>query len=160
MSKSTETVAVVIGARGTLGQSLVEQLPQTGYAVAAAVARAECDLRDSDGLRALLSRTRPAVVFNAAAYTDVDRAETEPDLAYAVNATAVEELARACLAIRADLVHYSTDFVYDGESERPYDEFDPPSPQGLYARSKRAGELLAAAATPRLYTVRVGCLYG
>jgi dTDP-4-dehydrorhamnose reductase len=57
-------------------------------------------------------------------------------------------------------VHYSTDFVYDGERERPYDEFDPPSPQGLYARSKVAGEQLAAAATGRLFTLRVGCLYG
>jgi dTDP-4-dehydrorhamnose reductase len=152
-------VALILGARGTLGQSLVAELPRAGWTVEA-VGRAECDLRDGAALRALLARTRPTVVFNAAAYTDVDRAESEPDLAYAVNAMAVEDLARAAAAAGVALVHYSTDFVFDGELPRPYDEFDPPSPQGLYARSKVAGERLAAAATARLFTVRVGCLYG
>jgi dTDP-4-dehydrorhamnose reductase len=153
-------VAVVLGARGTLGQTLVEELPGLGYALAATPARAECDIRDGAAVRALLARVRPAVIFNAAAYTNVDRAESEGDLAYEVNALAVEDLARAAAAAGAALVHYSTDFVFDGERERPYDEFDPPSPLGLYARSKVAGERLAAAATARLYVLRVGCLYG
>src|SRR5207237_8260411 len=103
---------------------------------------------------------RPDVIFNATGYTDVDKAETEADTAYAVNALAVQELARATDETGASLLHYSTDFVFDGELERPYDEFDPPSPQGLYARSKRAGEHLAAAASRRVFVVRVGCLYG
>jgi dTDP-4-dehydrorhamnose reductase len=153
-------IALVLGARGTLGQSLVEELPRAGWTLAAAVARAECDIRDADAVRTLIARTRPDVIFNATAYTDVDKAETEPDVAYAVNALAVETLARAAHDAGAALVHYSTDFVFDGELERPYDEFDPPTPQGLYARSKRAGEELAAVATSRLYLVRVGCLYG
>jgi dTDP-4-dehydrorhamnose reductase len=153
-------IALVLGARGTLGQSLAEELPRHGWTVAASVARADCDVRDAAAVRALLARARPDVVFNATAYTDVDRAESEPDTAYAVNALAVHELARACDASGAALVHYSTDFVFDGELERSYDEFDPPSPQGVYARSKRAGELLAAEGTRRLFTVRVGCLYG
>jgi dTDP-4-dehydrorhamnose reductase len=153
-------VAVVLGARGTLGQALVDGLPAAGFELGATPARDECDIRDGAAVRALLARTKPAVVFNAAAYTNVDRAESEPDLVYAVNALAVEDLARATDAAGAALVHYSTDFVFDGELPRPYDEFDPPSPQGLYARSKRAGELLAAAATRRLFTLRVGCLYG
>jgi dTDP-4-dehydrorhamnose reductase len=156
-------VAVVVGARGTLGQSLVEELPRAGWTVALAADRSVCDLRDPAAVRAVIGRAlagRPGVVFNAAAYTDVDRAEAEGDLAYAVNAVAVEALASAAREAGAALVHYSTDFVFDGERERPYDEFDPPSPQGVYARSKVAGELLAAAATPRLFTVRVGCLYG
>src|SRR6185369_16946190 len=123
-------------------------------------ARAECDIRDGAAVRALLARARPAVVFNAAAYTNVDKAESEGDLAYEVNALAVEDLARATAAVGAALVHYSTDFVFDGERERPYDEFDPPSPQGLYARSKLAGDQLAAAASRRVFVVRVGCLYG
>lgn len=155
-----QPVAVVLGARGSLGQALTEGLPEAGWTVAASVARPELDIRDRGAVQALLDRTRPAAVFNAAAYTDVDRAESEPDLAYAVNALAVEDLARAADAAGVALVHYSTDFVFDGELERPYDEFDPPSPQGLYARSKRAGELLAAAAATRLFTLRVGCLYG
>ncbi len=157
---TNEPVALVLGARGTLGQSLAEELPRAGWTVAAAVTRAECDLRDADAVRALVARTRPDVIFNATAYTDVDKAETEPDVAYAVNALAVQALARAADDAGAALLHYSTDFVFDGELERPYDEFDPPSPQGLYARSKRAGEELAAATTKRLYLVRVGCLYG
>jgi dTDP-4-dehydrorhamnose reductase len=156
-------LAVVVGARGTLGRALVEELPRAGWQLALAADRAVFDLREAAGAPAVLARAfggRPGVVFNAAAYTDVDRAEGEGDLAYAVNATGVEALARACREAGAALVHYSTDFVYDGELERPYDEFDPPSPQGVYARSKRAGEMLAATATPRLFTLRVGCLYG
>jgi dTDP-4-dehydrorhamnose reductase len=156
-------LALVVGARGTLGQALVEELPRAGWEVALAADRSVCDLRDLASVRAVVARAfggRPGVVFNAAAYTDVDRAEGEGDLAYAVNAIAVEALARAAREAGAALLHYSTDFVFDGELERPYDEFDPPSPQGVYARSKRAGEALAAAATPRLFTVRVGCLYG
>jgi len=159
-SPSTQPAAIVLGARGMLGQALAEGLPAAGWTVAAAVARAECDIRDPAAVRALLAHTRPAVVFNAAAYTDVDRAEGEPDAAFAVNALAVQDVARACAAAGSALVHYSTDFVFDGERDRPYDEFDPPTPQGLYARSKVAGEALAAAATARLFTVRVGCLYG
>ena len=156
-------LAVVVGARGTLGRALVEELPRAGWQLALAADRAVLDLREASGAPAVLARAlggRPGVGFNAAAYTDVDRAESEGDLSYAVNAVGVEALARACRDAGAALVHYSTDFVYDGELERPYDEFDPPSPQGVYARSKRAGEVLAAAATPRLFTVRVGCLYG
>jgi dTDP-4-dehydrorhamnose reductase len=163
VSPGASPLAVVVGARGTLGRALVEELPRAGWQLAVAADRAAFDLRDAAAASAFVARALgglPGVVFNAAAYTDVDRAEGEGDLAYAVNALGVEALARACRDAGAALLHYSTDFVYDGELERPYDEFDPPSPQGVYARSKRAGEVLAAAATPRLFTVRVGCLYG
>ncbi|HVV52062.1 MAG TPA: sugar nucleotide-binding protein, partial [Polyangia bacterium] len=97
---------------------------------------------------------------NAAAYTDVDGAEAAPELAQAVNGQGAENVARAARAIGAAVVHYSTDFVFDGTLERPYDERDPPSPQGAYARSKVAGDARVAAATPRHFIVRVGCLYG
>jgi dTDP-4-dehydrorhamnose reductase len=162
MSTSGAPLAVILGARGTLGQSLAVELPRAGWTVVVAADRATCDLRDPAAIRGLVARFdgRPGVVFNAAAYTDVDRAEGEGDLAFAVNAIAAEELARATHAAGATLLHYSTDFVFDGTLERSYDEFDVPTPQGVYARSKRAGEVLAAAATPRLFTVRVGCLYG
>jgi dTDP-4-dehydrorhamnose reductase len=152
--------ALVLGAKGTLGQALTAALPQAGYELRASLDRAGCDIADADAVRAAVAKHAPDVIFNAAAYTDVDRAETEPDVAYRANAVAPETLARAADAAGAVLVHYSTDFAYDGERERPYDEFDPPSPQGLYARSKVAGEQLAAVATRRLFTLRVGCLYG
>jgi dTDP-4-dehydrorhamnose reductase len=156
----TAMKAIVFGAKGTLGQALTAVLPQAGYDLRAALDRTACDINDADAVRAALARHAPDVIFNAAAYTDVDRAESEPDVAYAANAIAPETLARAADAAGAALVHYSTDFVFDGELERPYDEFDPPSPQGVYARSKVAGERLAAAAARRLFTLRVGCLYG
>jgi dTDP-4-dehydrorhamnose reductase len=100
------------------------------------------------------------VVFNAAAYTDVDRAESEPAAAETVNAAGAENVARAAAAVGAAIVHYSTDFVFDGELPRPYDEDDPPSPQGRYAASKAAGDARVAAAAERHFILHVGCLYG
>jgi dTDP-4-dehydrorhamnose reductase len=153
-------VAVVLGARGLLGSALGPGLARGGWEVAAAVARAECDITDAAAVRELLGRTRPAAVFNAAAYTDVDRAESEPDRAHAANATGAETVAAAAGEVGAAIVHYSTDFVFDGTSARPYDESDPPSPQGRYARSKVEGDRLVAAANRRHFILRVGCLYG
>ena len=100
------------------------------------------------------------MVFNAAAYTDVDRAESEPAAAEAVNAAGAENVARAAAAAGAAVVHYSTDFVFDGEQERPYDENDPPSPQGRYAASKADGERGWRRRAERHFILRVGCLYG
>jgi dTDP-4-dehydrorhamnose reductase len=157
---ASERVAVVLGARGTLGTALVEALPVEGFRVAAAPAHGECDIRDEAQLRALCAEARPDVVFNAAAYTDVDRAEREPELAHAINGAGAENVARVANAIGASVVHYSTDFVYDGELERPYVEDDPPTPRGAYARSKVEGDARVAAANPRHFILRVGCLYG
>lgn len=160
---SESPLAVVLGARGLLGQSLAEVLPRAGWTLAAAAGRAECDIRDGAAVRALIARAfggRPGVVFNAAGLTDVEKAEGEGEEAFAVNALAVEGLARATRDAGATLLHYSTDFVFDGAQERLYEEFDAPRPLSVYGRSKHAGEVLAAAATPRLFTVRVGCLYG
>jgi dTDP-4-dehydrorhamnose reductase len=157
---TAEKVAIVLGGRGTLGVALCAELPRAGWRLAAALGRAECDIRDEAALRALFDRLRPTAVFNAAAYTDVDRAETEPEIAMAVNGQGAETVARAAAAAGAAIVHYSTDFVFDGELERPYDERDPPCPQGSYARSKVAGDDLVAAAAPRHFILRVGCLYG
>jgi dTDP-4-dehydrorhamnose reductase len=152
--------AIVFGAGGTLGQALVTQLPASGYEVAAALGHQDCSITNEPEVRRCIRDLRPDVIFNAAAYTDVDGAESDGDGAYQANAVGPEVLARACEAASIRLVHYSTDFVFDGESERPYDEFDPPSPQGVYARSKLAGERLVQAATRRAFVLRVGCLYG
>jgi len=107
---------VVFGASGTLGQALTAVLPQAGYEVVAGLDRKGCDLGDPAAIAAVIRRFSPEVVFNAAAYTDVDRAETEADLAYAINAVAPEAMARAVEVVGASLVHYSTDFVFDGGS--------------------------------------------
>jgi len=108
-SSDAAPLAVVVGARGTLGRALVEELPRAGWQLALADDRAVLDLREASGAPAVLARAlggRPGVVFNAAAYTDVDRAETEPDIAYRANAVAPETLARAADAAGAVLVHY------------------------------------------------------
>jgi dTDP-4-dehydrorhamnose reductase len=99
-------------------------------------------------------------VFNAAAFTNVDLAEDQGDAAFRANAIGPEILARACSARGIKLIHYSTDFVFEGTLARLYDEFDRTSPQGVYARSKVAGEELARAACRELFILRVGCLYG
>jgi dTDP-4-dehydrorhamnose reductase len=154
--------ALVLGATGTLGQALVALLPTAeggGWQVVAR-GRGDCDVTDPGAVKRALAEAAVDVVFNAAAYTNVDRAEDEADVAYTANALAPEILARATRETGATLVHYSTDFVFDGELSRPYDEFDPPSPQGIYARSKLAGERLAFAASSRVFVLRVGCLYG
>ena len=160
MTTAVASTAVVLGARGLLGTALGERLPAAGWRVAAAVGHAECDITDAGALRALFEATRPDVVFNAAAYTDVDRAESEPAAAEAINAAGAENVARAAAAAGAAVVHYSTDFVFDGELERLYDEDDPPTPQGRYAASKVAGDARVAAAAERHFILRVGCLYG
>jgi dTDP-4-dehydrorhamnose reductase len=153
-------IAVVLGAQGTLGSALGPALTRAGWEVAAAVARTACDITDAAAVRDLVGRTHPDVVFNAAAYTDVDRAESESERAYAVNATGAENVAAATAAAGAAVVHYSTDFVFDGSRSSSYGEQDPPSPQGRYAESKAAGDRLVAAANPRHFILRVGCLYG
>src|SRR5687768_1513436 len=107
--------AIVLGARGTLGQALAQHLPAQGVTVDGAFGRDECPITDGDRVRALLRQTSPDVVFNAAAFTDVDGAEDRADDAFRANAIGPELLARACLESHAKLVHYSTDFVFDGE---------------------------------------------
>ena len=160
MAMGARPVAVILGAQGTLGAALTAGLPGAGWEVALAATRAECDITDTGAVRGLLARVRPTAVFNAAAYTDVDRAESEPERAHAVNAAAPEGIAAAAAEVGAAVVHYSTDFVFDGSQARLYDERDPPSPQGRYAQSKVEGDRLVAAANPRHFILRVGCLYG
>jgi dTDP-4-dehydrorhamnose reductase len=153
-------VAVVFGARGTLGSALVPELVRAGWHIAGAPARTECDITDAAAVQALVARARPSVVFNVAAYTNVDGAEGEPDLAFAANAAGAEAVARAAAGAGAAVVHYSTDFVFDGARSEPYVESDPPSPVGVYARAKAEGDRLVAAANRRHFILRVGCLYG
>ncbi|HLK88673.1 MAG TPA: sugar nucleotide-binding protein, partial [Polyangia bacterium] len=152
-------IALVLGAGGLVGGALCDELPRAGWRLVAAP-HAACDIRDAAAVRALCEQTRPAAVFNAAAYTNVDAAETEPELALAVNGQGAENVARAAATVGAAVVHYSTDFVFDGTLERPYDERDPPTPQGSYARGKVSGDARVAAANPRHFVLRVGCVYG
>jgi dTDP-4-dehydrorhamnose reductase len=143
-----------------LGQALSLHLPDHDIEVVRALARQDCSILDQPGVEKVLRDLKPDLVFNAAAYTNVDKAEDEPDECFRINANGPETLARACATSGAKLIHYSTDFVFDGELERPYAESDTTSPQGVYARSKLAGEERIRAAGTHAFVLRVGCLYG
>jgi dTDP-4-dehydrorhamnose reductase len=104
------------------------------------VGRSQCDLSDADALLTLLQATKPELIINAAAYTAVDQAEKEVDLAYAINATAPTIMARYAAETSATFLHYSTDYVFDGTKATPYLEADARNPLGIYGKSKAAGE--------------------
>ena len=135
---------LITGATGQVGRALLRCSPATGVEVMA-LGRADLDLTDANAIAQTIAGLRPAAVINAAAYTTVDRAETERDLAYAVNSDAVGALARACAEQGARLVHVSTDFVFDGALGRPYLPDDVPNPLGVYGASKLEGERHVAA---------------
>ena len=148
---------VVIGAAGQLGTAIVRSLAPRAEVVP--LTRQEVDLDDGDALERRLVAEGPDVVINCAAFNDVDGAETRAMAAIRTNALAVRALARACRARGALLVHYGTDFVFDGGSDRPYTEDDEPSPESVYACSKLLGDWFAADA-PRHYVLRVESLFG
>jgi len=118
------------------------------------------DLAESDAVDALVERIAPDVMVNATAHTAVDRAEDEPELAFAINAEAPGRIARACAASGASVVHYSTDYVFDGSADRPYLPSDATAPLGVYGRSKLAGEQAIAASGARHLILRTAWVYG
>jgi dTDP-4-dehydrorhamnose reductase len=147
----------VIGSAGRLGAALVRSFeadhPVIGWD------RDELDVTDPVEVRQRLAEIRPSIILNGAAFTDVDGAEDDPVVALEVNAFAVDSLARAATEFDAPLVHFSTDFVFDGTADRPYTEDDRPNPRSVYAASKLVGEWLAARA-PRWYVLRIESLFG
>ena len=148
---------LVTGAAGQLGTTIARDYADRADIVPAT--RASLDIGDAAAVRAFLARERPDAVINCAAFNDVDGAEDHAADAIRVNALAVRALARAAADAGTILVHFSTDFVFDGETTRPYVEEDEPSPQSVYASSKLLGEWFAADA-PRHYVLRVESLFG
>ena len=130
--------ALVTGAGGQLGVELLRTAPP-GIQVTA-LKHSECDIADKAVVDAALAQLRPDLVINAAAYNAVDEAEKHRDIAYATNATGPANLARAAEKTRARIIHISTDYVFDGSSNRPYDPDDPTNPLNVYGKSKLAGE--------------------
>jgi dTDP-4-dehydrorhamnose reductase len=151
--------AVVFGAAGQLGVELVRELRARQFAVAA-WGRDQVDIASPQAVETALTRSDPAVVFNAAAYNQVDVAEKEPQAAFLVNALAVRNLALACRQMDARLVHFSTDHVFDGAARHPYAEDDPTHPLSAYAVSKLAGELYAQAYLDGALIVRTSGVFG
>ena len=147
----------VVGARGQLGAAIVHEFEQAHEAIA--FSRAELDASDDLAVAAAMDRVRPEAIVNAAAWTDVDKAEDHPVDALNANAFAVRALARAAQRHRATLVHYSSDFVFDGRASAPYTEEARPNPRSVYAASKLLGEWFALEA-PRAYVLRVESVFG
>lgn len=148
---------LILGHKGQLGRLLYEYdsgKPHVGLDLP------EFDMTDGTAVMRRLREIRPDLVINAAAYTNVDGAEANPDLAYAVNAHAVGHVARACHELGVPLLHISTNEVFDGEREdQPYDEWDHPNAISTYARSKLAGENAARFYHDKLYIVRIAWLF-
>jgi dTDP-4-dehydrorhamnose reductase len=150
---------LITGASGQLGGALTASLPPGVEAVA--LTSAELDITNEAALSHSLEQVQPAVLINAAAYTAVDKAESEPERAHAVNAIAVANMARLCRERNVRLVHISTDFVFDGQQGRPYRVDDEPRPLSVYGASKLEGERrIAAEAGLDWRIIRTAWVYG
>jgi dTDP-4-dehydrorhamnose reductase len=147
---------LIAGAGGQLGRAL--QTTLTGHEVIA-LTHSRLDVTRFEDTREAVTAHRPDVVINAAAYTNVDGAESDHSGAYKLNAVAPRNLSVACHEIGAPLVHVSTDYVFDGLGDRPYHEFDRTNPLSIYGKSKLEGERTAAAHNPRHYIVRTSWVY-
>jgi dTDP-4-dehydrorhamnose reductase len=149
--------SLLFGKNGQVGWELQRALSPLGELIA--LDFEECDFTDPDGIRDLVRTIKPVVIVNAAAYTAVDKAEHEPDLAYAINARAPEILAHEAACCGAWLVHYSTDYVFDGKGNRPWQESDPASPLSVYGSSKLAGDQAIQASGCRYLIFRTSWLF-
>ena len=135
------TRVLVTGARGLLGTAIAREF--AGMDVSA-LGHGDLDITDADAVRRTIGEIRPALIVNCAAYNDVDGAQDQPAEALAVNAIGIRTLVSAAAEVSCRVVHYSTDFVFDGEATRPYTEEDEPHPRSFYGLSKLLGEWLAA----------------
>ena len=147
---------LLTGAKGQLARCLRDRLPEDWELIA--TDSTSLDITDTEAVHHMIKNFQPDAIVNAAAYTAVDKAEENAEAAFAVNATAVHNLAAAARAAHARFIHISTDYVFDGEGKRPYRETDYTNPRSTYGQSKVAGELLALAAHPESTIVRTSCL--
>ncbi len=148
---------LLIGCNGQLGEELQQLLPSTGVV---ALARPSIDLAQPDNIRQVIDEIQPQVIVNAAAYTAVDKAESEVELATAINATAPGILAEQTQKLGGFLIHVSTDYVFDGTQSHPYHETDPTNPLSVYGQTKLAGEEAIRKTCPNHLIVRTAWVYG
>ena len=149
---------LLTGKNGQVGWELQRTLASLGDVVA--VGHREMDLADPDSIRKIIREVRPGLIVNAAAYTAVDKAESEPDLAMAINGIAPGIMAEEAKRLDAAMVHYSTDYVFDGTRTDPYSEEDAPNPLSVYGRTKLAGERAVQAAGVPYLILRTSWVYG
>ncbi|MFD0716740.1 dTDP-4-dehydrorhamnose reductase [Paenibacillus sp. GCM10027626] len=150
---------LVTGANGQIGRELLN-LPQQDDMDIVGYGRKELDVTDPAACRQALLEIRPQAIIHCAAYTAVDRAEEEPDLAFSINAAGTRNLAIIAEEIGAKFIYISTDYVFDGQAVRPYQEYDQPNPQTVYGKSKLAGEQLTQTLVRRHFIVRTSWVFG
>ncbi|HEY1879952.1 MAG TPA: dTDP-4-dehydrorhamnose reductase [Caulobacteraceae bacterium] len=149
---------ILTGAAGQVGRALADAAP-AGWRLTA-LTRSDLDIGDEAAVARVVETLAPDLIVNAAAYTAVDRAESEPDLAFRINRDGAGHLAAASRRSGARLIHLSTDFVFDGTAGRPYSPKDLTGPLGVYGASKLAGEQAVAAAAPEALILRTAWVYG
>jgi dTDP-4-dehydrorhamnose reductase len=150
---------LVFGAGGQLGQEVLTLAARQGLE-AVGCRRARADITDFKAIEAVMKAVSPRLVLNAAAYTAVDRAESEPEAAFAANVTGAENIARAAAAQDVPVIHISTDYVFDGTKTSAYVESDPVAPLGVYGRTKADGEARVRAVNARHFILRTSWVYG
>ncbi|MBB4816352.1 MULTISPECIES: dTDP-4-dehydrorhamnose reductase [Pseudomonas] len=148
---------LITGQHGQVSQALQQRLPPLGELIV--LGREQLDLTNVDRIRQQVRAHRPDLIINAAAHTAVDQAESEPEVAFAINAIAPGILAEEAKALGAPLIHYSTDYVFDGSKPAPYTETDTPNPLGVYGQSKLAGEQAIAAVGGEHLILRTSWVY-
>ncbi|GIO35153.1 NAD(P)-dependent oxidoreductase [Paenibacillus antibioticophila] len=150
---------LVTGAAGQLGSDVVLAMEHRGHLVIPCD-RDELDITDAAACSAMITEIRPDAVIHCAAYTAVDRAESDVEAAYAVNAAGTRNLVVACEQTETKFCYISTDYVFDGTSDSPYHEYDNPNPQSIYGKTKHAGEVLVQTLSSRYFIVRTSWVYG
>jgi dTDP-4-dehydrorhamnose reductase len=150
---------LVTGANGQLGQELVKQLAVSKHQLYA-FTKDELDITDQEQVVAICDELRPNVIINAAAYTNVDGAESNQELAFQVNAVGQRNLAVAAEKIAAKICYVSTDYVFNGQATSPYNEYSNVEPIGVYGQSKYAGEFLTQTLSTKYFIVRTAWVYG
>lgn len=148
---------LITGANGQLGRELQRRLQKQDFL---ATTSSNMDITNQVETLHVITTYNPDIVIHGAAYTNVDNAEADPDLAYRINAIGTRNVAAACLKCDAKMVYVSTDYVFDGTLDRPYNEFDQTNPQSIYGKSKLAGEILARQMVNKLFITRTAWLYG
>ena len=152
-------VVLVAGANGQLGQaikSIAKNHPKTEFVFCAS---ADLDITSSENCKSIFNKFKPNYCINAAAYTAVDKAETEPEKAKLINVFGAKNLAEACKENNAILLHISTDFVFDGTKKAPYNEFDLPNPNGIYGKTKLEGEKAIQGVFDNYFIIRTSWVY-
>jgi dTDP-4-dehydrorhamnose reductase len=156
---SEPRTALITGAGGLLGRSMTAQLANSGWRVIA-LPRTDLDITNEEAVRLAVESATPSVVINCAATADVDRCEIDGDWAYAINEKGPRFLARACREFGADIVHVSTDYVFDGSKKDFYTQEDEPRPLSVYGQAKLAGEFAVREEAERFFIVRTSWLFG